>query len=1003
MEQVWILSSGEREEILVMYIAQTYFSLRFGLLSPEKLVLEAQKRGLSRLVLADINNVSCVGEFVMRCRQAGIQPILGIDFRTPDYRPLYYGIAHNDEGFRELTELLSRHSLGGRPLPAVPPPMRHASIIYRKRPKAIEHFRPNEYLGIRAEDASRLRSSGLLAHRNKLVAYQPVSFLSDQEDYETHRVLRAIDQNTLISKIDVDDCARPSDFFVESGDLRKSYSTYPFLLKNAQRLLARSAIALPAGKQNNRKHFSGSAEDDFALLKKLAESGCRARYGKQAGPQVQERLERELTVIKQQGFCPYYLITWDLIRYAHEAGFHYVGRGSGANSLVAYALRITDVDPLALDLYFERFINEFRSSPPDFDIDFSWRERDEVLDYLFKRYGSEYVGLIATYSTFQLRACIRELGKVFGLPKGEIDLMAARPEDFEAQHELASEVFKYALRIQHFPSHLNIHAGGVLISERPLCYHTALQAMPKGFPIVHMDMYHAEDLGFHKFDILSQRGLGHIKEAVELVKKQRGLAVDVHDLDKITRDPAVIERLRSAQCIGCFYIESPAMRGLLTKLRCETYPGLVAASSIIRPGVSRSGMMREYISRSHAPHSFEYPHPIFEQELGDTYGVMVYQEDVLRIAHHFAGLGLGESDVLRRLMSGKKAKGDAFEKLKDKYFDNCRKRGYSDELAQEVWRQMESFAGYSFCKAHSASFAVESFQSLYLKTHFPHEFIVAVINNGGGFYRAEHYFHEARMQGAQLHAPCVNHSELATTLDGTDIYVGFGHILGFEQEYARRLVAERNMGGPFRDLVDFLERVHLPNTQCDLLIRIGALRFTGRNKYGLMWAKNAWIGSHAASCDNQADLFPSTEPSFELPALPDHPLDQSFDELELLGFTLVSPFVLLRDPERYAHCLMAEDLSERAGQMVEIVGYYVCAKSLRTRKGRPMQFGTWVDRSGRFFDSVHFPDVLQHTPIRGPGIYLLRGRVTLDFDFPQLEVSELELLPMVKDGRYGEE
>ncbi|MEM8586321.1 MAG: PHP domain-containing protein, partial [Bacteroidota bacterium] len=269
------MRSGEREEILVMYIAQTYFSLRFGLLSPEQLVAAAQEHGLSRLVLADINNVSCAGEFVARCRQAGIQPILGIDFRTPDYQPLYYGIAHNDEGFRELTELLSRHSLSGRPLPMVPPPMQHVSIIYRKRPKAIEHFRSNEYLGIRAEDASRLRSSGLLAYRNKLVAYQPVSFLTDGDEYDTHRVLRAIDRNTLISKIDVDDCARTSDFFVGTDDLRKSYSTYPFLLKNAQRLLARSAIELPNGRQNNRKYFSGSAEDDFALLKKLAESGCR--------------------------------------------------------------------------------------------------------------------------------------------------------------------------------------------------------------------------------------------------------------------------------------------------------------------------------------------------------------------------------------------------------------------------------------------------------------------------------------------------------------------------------------------------------------------------------------------------------------------------------------------------------------------------------------------------------------------------------------------------------
>ncbi len=306
--------------------------------------------------------------------------------------------------------------------------------------------------------------------------------------------------------------------------------------------------------------------------------------------------------------------------------------------------------------------------------------------------------------------------------------------------------------------------------------------MPKGFPITHFDMYAAEEWGFHKFDVLSQRGLGHIKDCVDLVRENQGKAVNVHDVAKLKTDERVRAQLRSSRCMGCFYIESPAMRGLLRKLRCDNYVHLVAASSIIRPGVAQSGMMREYIQRFHQPNSFEYLHPVFKEHLSETFGVMVYQEDVMKILHHFAGLGLDEADVMRRMMTGKKRSSEAFARLQQKYFDNCAARRYPDALAKEVWRQIESFAGYSFCKAHSASFAVESFQSLYLKTYFPLEFMVAVINNFGGFYSTEFYVHEARMSGATIHAPCVNRSRNLTRIEGKDIYLGMIHVRGLEKQ-----------------------------------------------------------------------------------------------------------------------------------------------------------------------------------------------------------------------------
>ncbi|MCB0547108.1 MAG: DNA polymerase III subunit alpha [Phaeodactylibacter sp.] len=1002
----------------------TYYSLRYGTLSPEELVGRAKRWGITTLALTDINNTSCTFEFVRLCEREGIRPVAGIDFRRDGQR-LYIGLARNAEGFYELNKLLTDCSLDGRPLPDQPPPLANAWIIYPRLFKPITDFRENELLGIRPEHVARLFSHQLLKYQHKLVVLSPVTF-ADDEGYQLHRLLQAIDQNTLLTKLDPKVMAKATERLIPPAALCTYYQSYPRILRNTERILASCSIPFESGLHNNRQTFTGSKEGDFRLLEKLALNGCERRYGAY-DKKALERTRRELKVIREQDFCSYFLITWDIVRYAHAAGYHHVGRGSGANSIVAYCLHITDVDPLELGLYFERFINPYRSSPPDFDIDFSWDERDDVTDYIFKRYGREHTGLLATYSTFQGRAVVRELGKVYGLPKFEIDKIIADPFHPEEHHELAKTILYYGRRLEGFPNYLSIHAGGVVISEKPIHYFTALQMMPKGFPITHFDMYHAEELGFHKFDVLSQRGLGHIKDAVDLVKQNQGRAVDVHDVENIKQDPQVKAQLRSGNCMGCFYIESPAMRGLLKKLHCDNYLHLVAASSIIRPGVAQSGMMREYIRRFHYPHSFRYLHPVFEEQLGETFGVMVYQEDVMKIVHHFAGLGLDESDVLRRIMSGKKYKDDTFERLRQKYFDNCRARGHSEELAREVWRQVESFSGYSFCKAHSASFAVESFQSLYLKAYFPLEFMVAVINNFGGFYHPEYYFHEARMNGGAIHAPCVNHSQYLTTLKGKDIYIGFVHLHGMERQAAHRIVAERARGGPFRNLEDFINRLPITPEQLEILIRIGAFRFTGRSKYELMWDKVAlmnpkekWGGTLSlfgtrdsglgirsgdqGVADGDGTEFPPSASRIHesrIPNFQELSLDQSFDEIELLGFPLCSPFELLEN-RHCADCItLSARLGDFVGRVVKVLGYYVCKKDVRTSKGQLMAFGCWLGQDGHFFDTTHFPEFLKAFPFRGKGIYKIEGKVVEEFGFPSMEVLRMERLAYRRDERYG--
>ncbi|HEX5626192.1 MAG TPA: DNA polymerase III subunit alpha [Saprospiraceae bacterium] len=978
-----------------MYLSiHSYFSLRYGTLSPAQLVEEAARLGLWTLPLTDINNSSAAFAFAQACAKEGLKPVYGMEFRR-DGRYLFTALARNAEGIREINELLTACSIAARPLPPRAPEWRHSFVVYRQAPCPVDELRDYEFIGIKPAEVPALYSSPLRPHVDRLVVYSPVSFLNGQ-GFRIHKLLRCIDLNIVLGKLEPSDCADPDEYFWRPEAIREAFTSYPRIVQNSEAILEQCHFEMPACDDNNRKSFTGGPAGDYKLLAKLAFQGCRRRYGPHHD-RAEDRVRRELQVIHRMGFSAYFLITWDIVRYAQSAGYYHVGRGSGANSIVAYCLYITDVDPLELDLYFERFINPHRTSPPDFDIDFSWAERDDVTEYIFERYGREYTALLATYNTFKGKSIIRELGKVFGLPKADIDTIVDQPLATHKHHAFARHIFHYGKAIEKFPNYLSIHAGGIIISERPLSYHTALMQMPKGFPITHFDMYGAEDLHFHKYDILSQRGLGHIKDAVDLVRRNQGRSIEIHDITAIKSNARVREQLRSGHCIGCFYIESPAMRGLLHKLRCDNYVHLVAASSIIRPGVAQSGMMREYIERFHHPEKVQYLHPVFEENLSETYGVMVYQEDVMKIVHHFAGLDLDESDVLRRIMTGKRKSSDTFRMLMEKYFRNCKERGYSEELTHEVWRQIESFSGYSFCKAHSASFAVESFQSLFLKAHYPVEFMVAVINNFGGFYNTELYVHEARMCGARIEAPCVNHSRYLTDLEGTTIWIGFIHIQSLEQAIGKRIALERDRHGTYRDLEDFIRRVPMGREQLQLLIRIGALRFTGMSKGELMWEKNA-VPEMGRSQAVHPFLFSDGSESFVIPSLEESRYDQAFDEIELLGFPLCNPFDLLAEEARGT--IPASQLRKCMGRQVNLLGYYVCQKPVRTKQGKLMAFGTWLDRDGNFFDTTHFPPEMERFPFQGRGCYWIRGRVVDDFDFASIEVSEMRKLPYVKDGRY---
>jgi len=697
-------------------------------------------------------------------------------------------------------------------------------------------------------------------------------------------------------------------------------------------------------------------------------------------------MEKELKMIKELGFSSYFLINRDIVAYAQEKGYFYVGRGSGANSMVAYLLQITNVDPIDLDLYFERFINPFRSSPPDFDIDFSWTDRDDITHYIFNKYGWKHTALLGTYITFEHRSAFREVGKVFGLPADEITRLQKNPVPRQ-NDQYGKWVIQYSKLIAGMPSHLSIHASGILISEKPISYYSATHILPKGFPTTHFDMQIAEDIGLYKFDILSQRGLGKIKDALEIIKKNRNKKIDINNINRFKDDPKVKGLLKTGKAIACFYVESPAMRMLLTKLKAEDYKRLVAASSIIRPGVAKSGMMREYILRFQDKKRREKAKrdlPELYEILEETYGVMVYQEDVIKVAHYFAGLSLSEADVLRRGMSWKFRERNEFWKIKDKFFNNCRNKGYAENTISDIWHQIESFANYAFSKGHSASYAVESFQALFLKAYFPREYMVATLNNGGGFYSSELYFHEAKLHGAKIEVPCINRSEWLNSIHKETIFIGFYILRELEHEVAENILVERQKNGKYAGLNNFVSRVKISLEQLIILIRADAFRFTGKSKKELLWDAHFLLG-HSKKSVPQNTLFETKPREFKLPELWKHELEKSFDEIELLGFPVCSPFNLLE--EEIPSILKASDLPGKVGKIIEIVGYLVHRKPTRTSKGDVMYFGTWIDLDGFWLDTVHFPNALHKNPFTGPGCYIIRGKVVEEYGFLSIETS----------------
>jgi len=600
-------------------------------------------------------------------------------------------------------------------------------------------------------------------------------------------------------------------------------------------------------------------EDTSAYLRRLCTTRARHLYPcseqGELPSAVTGRIEHELSVINSQGLCDYFLIVWDICRFSRSRGIMTTGRGSAGDSIVSYLLALTSVDPLAHDLLFERFLNSERRQMPDIDVDFDSRRRDEVTAYVYRRYGAQRVAAVCTVNTFRARSAIREVGAALGLDKDELGVIAETlphisasaiaeaaqrfPEVRGAHIDLGNKTLLLELcrQVSGLPRYLSVHVGGLVIGAEPLTNVLSLCLAQKGIVIAEFDKDDIEDLGMVKMDILGLRTHTAIADCLDLIQERTGERIDLEAI--ALDDEPTFELLRATQTIGLFQLESPGQRNLLGRAQPREFEEVIANISLFRPGPVQSDMIRPYIRRKHGLEPVTYLHPALERIYGRTFGVLIYQEQVLEIAAAIAGFTLGEADQLRRAMTSDRSR-DEMMSMADTFVEKAVQRGVERAVAEEVFRQVSGFAAYGFCKAHAACFAKISYQTAWLKRHYPAEFLAGILSaQPMGFYPPRTVAEEAKRLGSRILPPCVNRSDDRFTVEGRDIRVGLRLLRGMSETAMRSVLRARQDGGPFESLRDFCRRTAVPRPIVENLILARAFDFTGQSEQELLWLLSA--------------------------------------------------------------------------------------------------------------------------------------------------------------------
>jgi len=976
-----------------LHVHSLYSPMR-GVATLEALCEAARAQGAKALALTDTNGLYGAIRFLEVARQAGLKPILGAELTCDAHRAVL--LVKDTQGYANLCRLLSaRHCDADFDFIEAVARHRDGLIILSDDAHALTAWKKDSPGDLYVE-----LTPGAMMHQalafSRHAGLPPVATcracMLTPDEFRLHRVLRAIALNTTLARLSSEDCCAPAHWLMPPSRLAQQFPHAPHALTNTRRIADAcrtdwdfKATIFPAF-----RHLPD--REALRLLREKTYAGAVWRYST-LSPAVTQRIEHELAVIRDKGYAHYFLVVDEIVRQAPRT----CGRGSAAASIVSYCLGITHVDPIRHRLFFERFLNPGRHDPPDIDIDFPWDERDRILDFVFSRYGAQRAAMVANQNTLGFRAAVREVAKVYGMPAAEIGRAAqAAGAGFR---DPWPEILRLAVRLQGHFRHLALHCGGIVIVPDEIRSYVPVEVAAKGVPVIQWEKDQTEEAGLVKIDLLGNRSLAVIRDALAAIARNTGHRIDYATWDPIG-DSATQELIRRGETMGCFYIESPATRLLLTKLwsgmpadrraKADVFDYLVIVSSIIRPAANP--FIREFVRRARGG-AYRPLHPLVEATLVETHGIMVYQEDVTKVAMALAGFSVEDADQLRKVLS-KKHKRRQLLDYRAQFVRGAAARGATRETIEAIWTMIMSFAGYSFCKPHSASYAQVSFKSAWLRAHYPAEFMAAVISNRGGFYSTFAYLSEARRMGLAILPPDVNASDWTYTGAGRTIRVGLMQLKGLAREVADRVLEERTVRGSFRSLQDFLDRVHPEEAQARLLIRAGCLDSIAGDvtRPGLLWRLYAGAERRQGQRSMVNGQWRIGEP---LPIPPDYPEERRVrHEIETVGFPLSRhPLTCYREELRGVRWVPACDLRRHIGRRITMIGWLITGKVVETKDGKPMEFVSFEDTTG-LYDATFFPDAYRRFChlLATDRPYVLEGVVEEDFDAVTLTVQHLRLL-----------
>lgn len=957
--------------------AHTHYSFLDSLLSPRDLVERAAAFGLPAVAVTDRGNLHGAVKVWREAERAGMKALIGAELRVDGRTLLLY--AEHAAGYANLCRLLT--ATAGEIKAARLPAHDLAGLVAVGAEAAWAPFfaRGAYYLGAASgKSAERLRAGG----GGLPVVAAPGLHCARAEDGKMLGILRAM---RTLTRADQPHPEKPAgDFHFRSPEqMLELFSGDRNPLELTREVAERCAFSFETG----RLHFpafappDGSTPGDF--LAGLVAEGARRRYP-DGGDGVAAQVREELSIIRAVGYEEYFLSVWDLLREARGRGIPWITRGSAADSLVCYCLGISDVCPQRFDLYFRRFLNVERMKMhklPDIDVDFPHDRRDEVAEMLLERHGPEHAAAVGGFSTFQSRSAFAEIAKTLGVSEFQIRRISTRmprvrardaaayvAESLErASMPLDEEPYATALamaaRLDGVPRHAKLHPCGLVVSRLPLCHLTPLFRSGKGLPATHLDMDDAEDLGLVKLDLLAQGGLAVMRDALgnvecrmtndELAIGDWRSAIPLRSgvMDDLApwNDPDVWDLVSSGQSRGVHHIESPAMISLARMLNARDIDTLVAMVSVIRPGAANEDKKRRFALRHQGMEPVTYPHPALEGVLRGTYGLIVYEEQILQICEAFAGLDPGRADRLRRALV--KRDWETATTIGGEFAARARAGGRSDDEIKAVWELTCGFNGYAFCKAHSAAYAVEAYQAAWLKRNRPADFLASVLTHGKGFYRPLVYALEALRMGIGFRRPCVNDPGPAYVVREGGIRVPAARVKGLGASTAERLLAERGRRA-FADARDFVGRVRPAADEAVALLNAGALDGFGRSRARLFWEVQAALRSPPGAAlpggpsDSRLPEAPLTEPSA---------LQRLEWESDLLGFPVTGHPLDLHPGIRWdTYCPVAR-LHEHVGERVVCCGLVVEDRTAHQIDGGVMKFMTLADPTGMIETELFAP------------------------------------------------